>query len=237
MTRGVRAHERGMTLIEVLIAMSILAFIAVAMYSSFDGMRRSRAGIERITDRYREGRLAMARMAREIESAYLSEHKPIDPSFWVKKTIFQGKPGSPGARLDFNSFSNRVLRRNARESDQVELSYFAGEDPDRRGVYDLLRRQSTVLDDKPDKGGRIDVMASDIDLFDLEYLDPLSGLWRDEWDSVSVVGERGRLPRQVKITLVMNNGERAAGSARKQKIRLVSKVSIFVRDPLTFGVR
>lgn len=226
-----------MTLIEVLIAMSILAFIAVAMYSSFDGMRRSRSGIERITDRYREGRLAMARMVRELEGAYLSEQKPIDNSLWVKKTIFKGKTGSPASRLDFTSFSNRVLHRNARESDQIELSYFAGDDPDRKGITDLLRRQSTQLDDHPEKGGRVDVLASDIDLFDLEYLDPLSGMWRDEWDSTSIVGEKGRLPRQIKIILVMNNGQRSAGSSNKQKIRLVSKVSLPMRDPLTFAVR
>jgi general secretion pathway protein J len=226
-----------MTLVEVLVAMVVLAFISVAMYSAIDGMRRSRAGVERITDRYREGRMAMARMTRELTSAYLSEHKPIDASLWVRKSIFKADNGSPADRIDFNSFSNRRLKEEARESDQVEISYFGSEDPDNDQVIDLVRRSSTQIDENPEKGGRVDVMASDIDLFDLEYLDPMTGRWRDEWDSTSVVGEKGRLPRQIKIVLVLNGGSRNADQDNRQKIRLVTKVSLMLRDPLTFAVK
>jgi len=226
-----------MTLVEVVIAMAIMAFIAIGMYSAIDSMRRSRLGVERITDRYREGRLAMGHMTRELASAYLSEHKPIDQSLWVKHTLFKGENGSPASRLDFNSFSNRRLTEGSRESDQLELSYFGGEDPDRDHVMDLLRRSSPVLDDRPERGGRVDVLATDIDLFDLSYLDPLTARWVDEWDSTSVVGERGRLPRQVKIVLVLNGGERDATSDSRKKIRFITKVSPMIRDPLTFALK
>jgi general secretion pathway protein J len=231
------ARARGMTLVEVLVAMVILAFITVAMYSAIDGMRRSRMGVERITDRYREARMAMARMTRELSSAYLSEHKPIDESLWVKRTAFKGDSGSPTDRVDFNSFSNRRLKQDSREADQVELSYFGGEDPEKDNVIDLLRRSSSELDDAPEKGGRVDVMATDIDLFDLEYLDPLTGNWVDDWNSTSVVGEKGRLPRQIKIVLVLNGGSRASDGESQRKIRLVTKVSPMLRDPLTFALK
>lgn len=232
-----RSVTRGMTLVEVLVAMVVLAFISMAMYGAIDGMRRSRSGVERITDRYREGRMAMARMTREITSAYLSEHKPIDESLWVKRTIFKGDSSSPADRLDFNSFANRRLKTETRESDQLELTYFGAEDPENEQVIDLLRRSSTFLDEDPDKGGRVDVMASDIDLFDLEYLDPLTGRWHDEWDSSSVVGEKGRLPRQVKIVLVLNGGSRRSDEDSRSKIRLVTKVSLMLKDPLTFALK
>ncbi len=234
---GRRARARGMTLVELLIAMAILALMSVLVYSAIDGMRRSREGVRRLADRHREGRLAMNRIARELQSAYISEHAPINPALQVVKTAFIGKPGSPASRLDFNSFANQRLRRNSRESDQMEVSYFGSSDPERSGVVDLARRVSTHLDEDPQRGGRVEVLASDIDLFELEYLDPLSGMWREEWDSTSVVGEAGRMPLQVKVTLVLKGGARRNENSSRGTIRLVTKVPIPIQNILNFAMK
>lgn len=225
-----------MTLIELLVAMSILAFIGVLVFSAMDGMRRSRAGVDRVTDRYREGRLAMSRIVRELQSAYLSVHAPIDDSLRVVDTAFVGEPGTPASRLSFNSFSHRRLTYNARESDQVEITYFGSEDPDESNVTDLARR-SAFPDEDPDKGGKVEVLATDIDLFELSYLDPLTGRWRDEWDSTSVLGKKGQLPYQVKIVLVLNGGSRNREDSSRGRIRLVSKVTPQIQDPLSFALK
>jgi general secretion pathway protein J len=227
---------RGMTLVELLVAMSILAFIGLLVFSAVDGMRRSRAGVDRITNRYREGRLAMARLTREIQSAYLSVHSPIDQSLRVVNTAFVGEPGSPSSRLSFNSFAHRRLKRNARESDQSEVTYFGSEDPDNNGVTDLARR-SAAPDENPDTGGRVDVLATDIDLFELSYLDPLTGRWVEEWDSTSVVGKKGQLPLQVKIVLVLNGAARSHEDGARGRVRLVSKVSPQIQDALGFALK
>lgn len=229
--------QRGMTLIEVLLAMTILAFISMLVFSAISGLRRSRDGVERVADRYREGRMAMARITRELQSAYLSAHAPIDESLRVVKTVFTGKSGSPAARLDFVSMSHRRLAKNARESDQEEISYFGSEDPDQSSVTDLARRQANIVDDKPDKGGRVDVMATNIDLFDLEYFDALTARWVDEWDSTSMVGEKGRLPRAVKIVLVLKDGVRHHESSGRGTIRLVTKIQIPTQNMLDFALR
>lgn len=231
------SRSRGMTLIELLVAMTILAFLSVLIYSAMEGMRRSRQGVERITDRYREGRMALQRMTRELSSAYLSEHVPIDPTLRVAYTLFKGDRGSPAARVDFTSFAHRRLSENAKESDQMEVSYFGSEDPDQGDVVDLARRQSPIVDDKPDEGGRVDVLATDIDLFHLEYLDPLTNRFREEWDSTSIAGEKGRLPFQIKITLVLNQGLRAGDDDSRSKVRLVTKVPLPIQNVLNFGVK
>ncbi len=228
--------ERGLTLVELLIAMSILAFISVLVFASVDGMRRGRAGVERITNRYREGRLAMNRISRELQSSYLSAHAPIDDSLRVVQTIFKGESGSPASRLDFNSFSNRRLQESRRESDQVEISYFGSEDPDKNGVTDLARRVARP-DEEPTEGGRVEVLATDIDLFELSYLDPLTGRWLEEWDSSSVLGKKGLLPLQVKVVLVLNGGRRARSDGGRGKIRLVSKIFIPIQDTLNFALK
>ncbi len=232
-----RRTSRAITLVELLIAVSVLAMISVLIYSSFSGMRRSRDGIQRLNDRYREGRIALARITREISSAYLSGHEPIDPSLKVEQTAFISTEGTPADRIDFNTFAYRRLDRDVHESDQAEISYFGSPNPDERGVTDLARRVSPILDMDPTKGGRVDVLATDIDLFDLEFLDPLTGFWEDTWDTTSTVAQPNRLPLQVRVILVLNGGRRTKQSGGQDTIRLVTKIPIQIPQPLTFATQ
>lgn len=178
----------------------------------------------------------MSRISRELQSAYLSAHAPIDDSLRVVQTAFIGEPGTPTSSLTFNSFSNRRLRENARESDQIEITYFSGEDPEISGKIDLLRRVAPP-DAEPEEGGRVEVLATDVDLFELEYLDPRTGRWIEEWDSTSFVGKKGILPLQVKVTLVLNGAERSRIGASQGKIRLVQKINIPIQDTLIFAIK
>ena len=230
-------RARGFTLVELLVAIVILSLISVLIYNAFASMKRSREGIERVDDRYREGRLAMARMTRELESAFISFHAPINTSLLVERTAFIGTTGTPADRIDFNSFSNRRLDRNSHVSDQCELSYFGSSNPDQPGVTDLARRVSTTLDLDPKKGGRVEVLATDIDLFDLQYLDPMSGSWVDTWDTTqSITGQPARLPLQVRIVLVLNGGARQGSERGQGSIRLITKVELPIENGLNFAV-
>jgi general secretion pathway protein J len=62
-------NRRGFTLFELLIAIGILAMISILIYGAFSSMQRSKQGLERLQDRYREGRLAMQRVSRELQSS------------------------------------------------------------------------------------------------------------------------------------------------------------------------
>ncbi|MET0795477.1 MAG: prepilin-type N-terminal cleavage/methylation domain-containing protein [Polyangiaceae bacterium] len=239
MTRRVALgrNSSGFTLVELLVAIVILSLISMLIYSAFASMKRSREGIERVDDRYREGRLAMARMTRELQSAYISLHAPINSALLIQKTAFIGSSSTPADRLDFDSFSNRRLDRNSHVSDQCELSYFGSPNPDLSGVTDLARRVSTTLDVDPKKGGRVEVLATDIDLFDLQYLDPQTGNWVDTWDTTqSISGQPARLPVQVRILLVLNGGSRQGESRGQRPIRLITKVSLPIDNGLNFAV-
>lgn len=228
---------RGFTLVELLVAVVVLSLISLLIYNAFASMKRSREGIERVDDRYREGRLAMTRMVRELQSAYISLHAPINSSLLVQKTAFVGTTGTPADRIDFNSFSNRRMDKNSHVSDQCELSYFGSPNPDVSGVTDLARRISTLLDLEPKKGGRVDVLATDIDLFDLQYLDPLTGNWVETWDTTSsITGQPARLPVQMRIVLVLNGGSRQGYDRGQGTIRLMTKVSLPIDNGLSFAV-
>jgi general secretion pathway protein J len=236
-SRRSKRVAHGFTLVELLVAIVILASISLLIYSAFASMKRSREGVERVQDRYREGRLALTRMTRELQSAYISLHAPILASLMVQKTAFIATTGTPADRLDFDSFSNRRVDRNSHISDQCELSYFGSSDPDRSGVTDLVRRVSTTLDLDPKKGGRIEVLATDIDLFKLQYLDPVTNTWLDTWDTTQgVTGQPARLPVQVKIVLVLNGGSRAGYDRGQDTIRLVTKVDLPIENALNFAL-
>jgi general secretion pathway protein J len=230
-----KRRSRGFTLIEVLISIAILAAITSLLFGAFSALKRSKDGLSRVQDRQREGRLAMARITRELQSAYLSAHIPLNQALLVQKTIFKSERGSPADRLDFTAFANRRLDRDSHVSDQCELSYFGSPNPDGSGTTDLVRRVDTELDLEPTKGGKVEVLATDIDLFDLQYLDATTGQWQENWDTTQTTGQPDRLPLQVRVILVLNGGARSGSDRGRGTIRLVTKVGLNMLQPLTFA--
>jgi general secretion pathway protein J len=222
-------HTRGLTLLEVIISLSILALIATLIYGAFDGMSASKRGLSRVNDRYHQGRAALTRMSREIQSAFISLHQSTSPTLVVRKTGFFGHDTSPGDRLDFTSFSHRRLRGDTHESDQNELSYFVDYDPNQNSKLDLLRREAKAIDLDPDKGGVVNVIAEDIETFELQYLDPVTGEWVESWDTEQATGQFMRLPLQVKITLVLNGGPGG------KPLRFVTRTPVAMQAPLQFA--
>ncbi len=223
-------RRRGITLLEVMVAVGVLAMVASLVYGAFDGLARSRTAIDKTSERFHQGRSAVSRMARELQSAFLSLHRPLNtPGLQASQTVFVGTDGGRYDRVDFTSFSHRRLGFGSHESDQNELSYFLSPNP-ASNTTDLARREAAHIDMDPRKGGRVLVLAYDAASFDLQYLDPLSGEWQDSWNSTLPTGQLERLPSQVRIELVLH---REGGGAPS---RFVTKVPISLRAPLTFGL-
>jgi general secretion pathway protein J len=238
MTRcAVLPKSRGFTLLELIVAVTVLAFITMLLYGAFTGMKHTRDGLTRVQDRYREGRIGLARVVRDLQSAYISQHLPINPALTVLKTAFIGHQSSPADRIDFNTFTNVRRDRNSHVSDQLEVSYYGEESLDTSGTYDLVRRSSQYLDNYPQKGGRIDVVTTDIDLFDLSFLDPMTSAWVDTWDSTSTTGQLNRLPVYVRVTLIVNGGRRSAAGRLRGSLRFETTVPINIHQPLTFAIQ
>ena len=231
-----RSKSRAFTLLELLVAVAVLSFITMLLYGAFSGMKRTRDGLARVQDRYREGRIGLGRIVRDLESAYLSGHQPFNQGIVVQKTAFIGKTGTPGDRIDFNAFSNIRRDRDSHVSDQIEVSYFSSESLDGSST-DLVRRTSEYPDEKPETGGRIDVLATDIDLFDLEYLDPTTSQWVDTWDTTQATGQPNRLPLQVRITLVLNGGRKGAADRSRSTLRFATTVMLPMQQSLSFATQ
>ncbi len=190
-----------MTLIEVMAAMAMFAAVAALIYGGFAQTSRAKDVLNRQLDRYHELRIGMERMVRELSMAYVSANGNI-VSMRNVKTTFLGKGAGFGSRIDFTSVSHTRVFRDAKESDQNELSYFLTDDPDGEGKV-LARREQSRIDDEPEEGGRVEILISDVIEFELEYLDPATWEWVKGWDAAAGVGQTNRLPAQVRIKLTV----------------------------------
>jgi general secretion pathway protein J len=222
-------NRRGVTLIEIMVALGVLSIVASLVYGAFDSMSRTRKSVDAASERYHQGRGALSRMGREIQAAFLSLHRPlINTGVQSSQTIFKGTNSGTLDRLDFCSFSHRRLGFGTHESDQNELSYLVTGNR-QTGANDLARREATVIDMDPEHGGVVQVMAEDIVSFDLAYLDPVLNEWVDQWDTSQTTGQYERLPAQVRIDLVLTR-------PNADPYRFVTKVPLAMQAPLVFGI-
>ena len=219
-----------MTLLEVLVSIAILAMISLLIYGAFDSMTRGKKGEALRADRARQGREAVLRISREMSAAFLSMHQPQQIALQTRLTAFLGQNGSPFDRVDFAAFAHKRYEKEAKESDQCEVGYFASQNPDAPEKTDLVRREQTPMDIEPKKGGVVNVLAEDIELFDIRYLDPLTGSWLESWDTQQLTGQLNRLPLEVKITLTLKGVPNGTPSI------FTTKVILPMQAPLSFGI-
>ena len=190
------SRQRGFTLAEVMVAMSILALIGGLTYGTFARAMKAREQAAEVTRHYHQIRQAMLRMSREISMAFISTHRDCDDP--RTRTIFRVERRGGGDRLHFTSFSNYKMRPDANVSDQNELSYFVGRDPENSDQEVLLRRMDPRIDDEPDEGGKIEVLANNIKSIEFRFYDPKDDEWVDDWDANNQDFE-DRLPMFVSI--------------------------------------
>jgi prepilin-type N-terminal cleavage/methylation domain-containing protein len=62
-----RSRDAGFTLIEILLAMAILAFVTTMMWGSFSQTATNKRALEAAQERVHTARVALMRMARELD--------------------------------------------------------------------------------------------------------------------------------------------------------------------------
>jgi general secretion pathway protein J len=230
MRRAAIKSQRGMTLLEILVSLAILTMISLLIYGAFDSMSRGKKGEAMRSERARQGREALLRMTRELSEAFLSLHAPPSLVLLTRLTVFVGQNSTPYDRIDFASVCHRRMVRDARESDMAEIGYFASEDPQVSGKMDLARREQTPIDMDPLRGGVVNIMAENVEAFDIRYLDPLTGTWGETWDSTQTFAQFNRVPLELRITLTMK------GLPGNEATIYRTKVMMPMILPMTHGI-
>jgi general secretion pathway protein J len=194
-----RRVRSGFTLIEVVVALAVLAMIGVMAWTTMSSTLLARDLLEQEDEVDRAARAAMDRIEREISLAFLTPNTQAIQSY---QTVFVGKDDTECDQLWFATKSHRRTRKGARESDQTEITLWCESDPDNRNRNVLLHRESQRIDHEPDKDGAIAPLARNVDRFELRFLDNRTAEWIDEWDSIGAE-QAGRLPRAVQVVLVL----------------------------------
>lgn len=209
-------------MIEALVAVALLAMMGTVTFGSFARALDARERATAMTDRYHELRSALTRMSLEMSQAFLSKHK--DYSEPRTGTIFATRTAKGGTRLDFTSFSHYKYLKDANECDQNELSYFVDHDKDDASVTHLMRREQKRIDEKPDEGGEVAVLARNVTKLSFSFYNPRTDRWEDAWDNRQV-DTKDKLPKYaaIEIEAIDQNGKH---------ITIGTKVQLLLQDAI-----
>ena len=193
-------NQRGLTLVEVLVAVSITALMGAMVAMAFNSTFTAREAVDEEAERYRMLRTAFTRMTREIGSAFVSDK--YDPQEYrdqnERPSNFIGEEDS----LIFTSFANQRMYADSRESDQMVVEYRVenATGSDARGRRDLVRRVDPLVQDRMDRGGTTDVLLEDVKRIEFAYWDSERKEWEREWDTRRME-RKSVLPTRVRITV------------------------------------
>lgn len=192
--------RRGFTLMEVVVAVAITAFIGVVVGVTFNTTIVNKEIVEGQAEHYRMLRACMSRVVREIGAAYVSDR--YDPKRY--RDAFDRPTNFVGNRdkLLFTSLSHQRLYADAKESDQmvVEYSLKTSSDSKARGRQDLVRREKALLEERMERGGTEDVLFEGVKKLEFQYWNSERKEWEDEWDTRRPE-RKSILPTRVKVTL------------------------------------
>lgn len=195
----IKTQQAGFSLAEAMVVVGILGLIGTLTFGGFGRSVRTREQAETMSTHYHMVRQAMLRMTRELQSAFVSQHRDCDDP--RSDTAFVGRRASGGSRLDFTAFSHFKIQADGNESDQEEISYYIGRNPEEgaEGTV-LIRRNQRRIDEEPGEGGLEQVLCENATELTFEFYDPKEDRWEEEWDSKGR-DYRDRLPMFVKVTL------------------------------------
>jgi len=217
-----------MTLLEILIAMAIMVVMMALAWRVISNTGDVKRKFEAFEERNHEMRMAMGRIAADLEAAYLSKNE--DQNATHPRTMFVAKSGSKFPDIRFSTLGHRVLWADANESEQTVISYLTRSDPERRNVTDLVRREQRRLsNESPDEvPAEYDILLRDIQSLKLEFWNWKTLDWQDTWDTTQSDGQRGWLPSRVRITITIRDDN-------DKDYKLTTQARLLMQEPLLFN--
>jgi general secretion pathway protein J len=198
--RSTRTRQAGFTLLEVMLALAILGFITATLWGSFSRTAYVKQRTEAAQDRVHAARVAMMRMSREIEMAFLGTSD--NPALVDRRTMFIGVTHNDADELRFSWFGHQRLRADTPEADTALVMYYTEPDPDNRQRLNLMRRETRRLEQKDPTTipGESYVLCPGITRLKFSYYDYKKKEWREDWNTMGADGLQ-YLPTHVRVTL------------------------------------
>jgi prepilin-type N-terminal cleavage/methylation domain-containing protein len=230
-------RARGFSLIEILVAASLLAIVGALLMTSLSSSLDAKDQVEATSNRYHLVRSAMSRMCDELSMAYIAGQGHVALTEPRTKTGFHGEHDS----VKFTAFGYVPRVEDEKKSDQRQLAYYLDNDP-KTQTQALIRREQPNIDDNFEEGGRALVLLPNVRELEIKYWDDSaradnptgsadtatvgSGTWKEKWDSTTPE-TNGNLPLRVriKIVAVMEDG---------QEQTVVTQTKLYLLRPVTF---
>lgn len=192
-------RQTGLTLIELMVAVALLALITSMAYRGLDGMSRSNERNLAEGDRWQGLALLFERIASDVAQpvrrpvrAGADNAAPL-PEWWGREVLAAGEAtgGDPtAAQLEFT-------RKSPQGRDEVRLGYRLNDDK-----VELLLWPT--LDRAPASRPEVYVLLEGVSSLRFRHMDS-SGAWQDIWP-VPGVGSRDALPRALAIEITLKDG-------------------------------
>lgn len=183
----------GFTLLEVLIALALLGMLAGGLYGTYFSLLKGRESAVEGMEARRELRTTLDLLRREINSALYSRNNKKLHFAVEDKDIF----GRPASVLAFTAIAPPQPGGQA-VSDQIDLKYEILE----RDKKMILSRQIKDINHSPDPGRYPQMESIEGFLVECQSGDK----WVKSWDTAINFG----LPKLVRITVTVKNGEKTA---------------------------
>lgn len=189
----------GFTLLEVMIAISLLAMIFFMLYGTLTSTQKLAHSMEGESDVYRQAQIALSRMSSELSMVYWPPQRDASSSRFigVDGTRFDEDQESwPSDSLFFIALSHARLAKDAPEGELAHVTYLLD--------HGLLLRQEELAG-----GGlfREIPLAEEVLGLNFRFFDGGKKQWVKEWDSK----KRNRPPKGVEIQLILRD---ASGNGR-----------------------
>lgn len=222
-----RRPQAGMTLIEIMIAIAILAVMMTLAWKTIANTSESKKVFEKYEERNHELRMALGRIVHDLEAAYLSLNE--DTNSVHPRTMFVAKSGMKLPQVRFSTMDHRVLWADANESEQTVISYLPHDDPEHSGVVDWVRsEQRRPSNELPsNEPADYDVLVHDIASAKLEFWNWKNNEWQDTWDTMQADAQKGWLPNRVRITITTKGPD-------DKEVKISTQARIWMQESLNF---
>jgi prepilin-type N-terminal cleavage/methylation domain-containing protein len=200
-----RPRQPGFTLLELLVALSLLSLIVTLLYSGFAQVSGNAGRVTKELEARQELRVLLKLVADDLQAAqYLREWvQRKHPSGLIATRRFEEAKPFTWIRMHVGSTA-KFYRNVAPGADPGlhEVSYRVERDLE-RDMLVLRRREDFYLDNDMEEGGITVDLADGIETFTVEFLVPRTAgtvdeRWEEEWDSNEQT-EGPRLPPAMRV--------------------------------------
>ena len=195
---------RGFTLIEILIAVFILAIVVSLVMGSFNGIYEGAERINLGSDLHELGNACLNRMTKDLQSMHVAAYPRYkrpdiddDPEIYHIKGEKRSSGGNAFGWIRFTSMAHLPFNQQVKEG-IAEIVYYVQQTPEN----DFILRRADKLYPYPEEfeeSATDPVMCEQLRRFDLTYYD-VEGREYEEWDSESDDMEFGT-PRAIGIKI------------------------------------